>query len=345
MMQVPEFTTVRRGYDQTEVDSKVGDLVAAANRSKAEADKLREQLSLHQGRIAELETAVTQRSDPSLTDIGDRSQRIFAMLDEEVSQIRANALNEADKMIQSAQREATDTCQQADTYAATVRAQAEQDATARLTDASAKAEDVIASADQAARAKAGEAQAAYDQQRVRIATMAGDFEQWLADRRDQSENEFTARVKEQEAAIAGAEQHRALIETEAERYKQAQQAESDAILTEAQTQARQIVKEAGIAADQVRRESERDLDATMARKDAITAQMASLRQMLASTLTGTVPSINQAAAAPVAPVAPVEPSPTDLMMAEIDRAAARSKATVANDASAAASAVAAPVQQ
>jgi len=330
-MQVPEFTIVRRGYDQTEVDSKVGDLVSTASKAKAEADKLREQLSLHQGRIVELETAATQRSDPSLTDIGDRSQRIFAMLDEEVSQIRANALDQADKMIQSAQREATDTCQQADTYAATVRAQAEQDATGRLTDASAKAEEVIASADQAARAKAGEAQAAYDQQRVRIATMAGDFEQWLADRRDQSETEFTARVKEQEAAIAAAEQHRALIETEAERYKQSQQAEADAILTEAQTQARQIVKEAGIAADQVRRESERDLDATMARKDAITAQMASLRQMLASTLTGTVPSVGQAAEpAPVEP-AP-EPTPTDLMMAEIDRAAARSKAAVASDA-------------
>jgi len=331
MSEVPEFHLIRRGYDPTEVDQKVAELVSASNKAKIEADRLREQLNLHQGRIVELETAATQRTDPTLTDIGDRSQRIFAMLDEEVSQIRANAIDQTDRMLQSAQREATDTAQQADTYAATVRAQAEQDATQRLTDASATAEQVIASADEASAAKANEAQAAYDQQRVRIATMAADFEQWLADRRDQSETEFTARVKEQEAAISAAEQHRALIETEAERYQQAQQAEADAVLTEAQTQARQIVKEAGIQAEQVRRESERDLDATMARKDAITAQMASLRQMLASTLTGTVPAVG--AAEPVA----AEPPKSDLL-AELDRAAARSKKAVADSETAAASA-------
>ena len=82
-----------------------------------------------------------------------------------------------------------------------------------------------------------------------------------------------------------------MIETEAERYKQSQQAQADALLTEAQTQARQIVKEADITAEQIRRESDRDLEATMARKDAITSQMASLRQMLASTLAGGVPSL------------------------------------------------------
>jgi len=319
MSEVPDFHLIRRGYDPAEVEQKMAELTSTANKARVESDRLREQLNLHQGRIVELETAATQHTDPTLTDIGDRSQRIFAMLDEEVSQIRANAIEQTDKMIQSAQREATDTCQQADTYAATVRAQAEQDATQRLTDASATAEEVIASADEAAAAKANEAQAAYDQQRVRIATMAADFEQWLADRRDQSETEFTARVKEQEAAISAAEQHRALIETEAERYQQAQQAEADAVLTEAQTQARQIVKEAGIQAEQVRRESERDLDATLARKDAITAQMASLRQMLASTLTGTVPAVG-ASAEPPAP----EPVKSDLL-AELDRAAARSK--------------------
>jgi len=323
MSEVPEFHLIRRGYDPTEVDQKVAELVSTSNKAKIEADRLREQLNLHQGRIVELETAATQHTDPTLTDIGDRSQRIFAMLDEEVSQIRANAIDQTDRMLQSAQREATDTAQQADTYAATVRAQAEQDATQRLTEASATAEQVIASADEASAAKASEAQAAYDQQRVRIATMAADFEQWLADRRDQSETEFTARVKEQEAAISAAEQHRALIETEAERYQQAQQAEADAVLTEAQTQARQIVKEAGIQAEQVRRESERDLDATMARKDAITAQMASLRQMLASTLTGSVPAVG--AAEPAA----AEPPKSDLL-AELDRAAARTKKAAAD---------------
>jgi len=332
MSEVPEFHLIRRGYDPDEVNQKVAELVSTANKAKVESDRLREQLNLHQGRIVELETAATQRTDPTLTDIGDRSQRIFAMLDEEVSQIRANAIDQTDRMLQSAQREATDTAQQADTYAATVRAQAEQDATQRLTDASSTAEQVIASADEASAAKAAEAQAAYDQQRVRIATMAADFEQWLADRRDQSETEFTARVKEQEAAISAAEQHRALIETEAERYQQAQQAEADAVLTEAQTQARQIVKEAGIQAEQVRRESERDLDATMARKDAITAQMASLRQMLASTLTGSVPAVG-ASAEPAA----AEPAKSDLM-AELDRAAARTKKAMADAEGAATSA-------
>ena len=175
MIEVPEFHIVRRGYDQAEVDTKVEELVQTVNKAKTETDRLRDQLNAHQGRIIELESTNTQRADPSLSDIGDRAQRIFALLDEEVAQIRANAVAEADKMIQSAQREATEMCQQADTYAATVRAQSEQEATQRLTEASAKAEEVIASADEAATARANEVQAAYDQQRIRIATMAADF--------------------------------------------------------------------------------------------------------------------------------------------------------------------------
>ena len=288
MFEVPNFRSVMRGYDPTEVDMKVEDLVGSANQMQAEIERLREQIADQQGHIVELETEQAQGNDPALSDIGERAQRMFAMLEDEVRQIRANAVTEAQRLHNDSRQDADLTRQEADAYSADIRTQAEQDATRVMTDAQASANDIVTAADQAAQARGAEAQAAYDQQRARIAAMISEFEQSLVERREQSEAEFTARMKEQESAISAAEQQRAVIETDSEHYRHTKQAEADGILQDAQSEARKIVKQAEIAAEQTRREADRDLQATEARKDAIAAQMLALRQMLSGTLPGTV---------------------------------------------------------
>ncbi|MCL2783043.1 MAG: hypothetical protein FWD80_03600, partial [Propionibacteriaceae bacterium] len=195
---------------------KVEDLVAAANQMQGEIERLRDQVGVQQGHIVELETAQAQGNDPTLSDIGERSHRIFSMLDDEVRQIRAAAVAEAQRLRAESRQAADITRQEADAYSADVRTQSEQEATRLVTEAQAGANDIVTSADQAAQARAAEAQAAYDQQRARIAAMISEFEQSLVDRREQSESEFTARMKEQEASISSAEQQRAVIETDAE---------------------------------------------------------------------------------------------------------------------------------
>jgi hypothetical protein len=58
---------------------------------------------------------------------------------------------------------------------------------------------------------------------------------------------------------------------------------------EAEAKAQQIVNEAVARADRVRAESERELAAATQRRDSINAQLANVRQMLA-TLTGVAPT-------------------------------------------------------
>ncbi|MCL2465633.1 MAG: hypothetical protein FWF28_11280, partial [Micrococcales bacterium] len=79
------------------------------------------------------------------------------------------------------------------------------------------------------------------------------------------------------------------VEAETERYREGKQMEAESLLTDAQTEARKIIKQAEIKAEQVRRESDRDVQAALARRGAVKAQMTSLRQLLATPLTGEEP--------------------------------------------------------
>jgi hypothetical protein len=63
------------------------------------------------------------------------------------------------------------------------------------------------------------------------------------------------------------------------------------VVQEAESKAQQIVADAMTRADRIRAESERELAAATQRRDSINAQLANVRQMLA-TLTGVAPSIN-----------------------------------------------------
>ena len=302
MIQVPTFRSRLGGYDPSEVEPTVRALVQAANAAVAEMEQARLQADIEKGRVVELEMAGAQGADLTLIDIGHRNDRLFTELDQEVRQIRITALAEVERILNDAQQQAAATCNQADSYVASIRSHSEQDAARLLADAQTKANEVTAAAERAAQLKIDQSQAGYDEQRARMAAVTVEFEKTMSDRQDQVEFEFQSRMKVCEAAITEAEQHRAAIEAEMARYLQSRQAEARATLSDAQAHANNTVSQAQIDAEQVRRESEHELQAETARKDAIMSQLSTVRQMLATRLPSKFTSRMDEIAAAGAPV-------------------------------------------
>ena len=129
--------------------------------------------------------------------------------------------------------------------------------------------------------------------RAEAAATAAELERTLAERHEKAAVDFAEQLAANEAAIARAEEHRAAIDAEAERIRIAGQAQAEAIARAAQEEAEAITRAAqdkAVAtvsaardqAEKVRRESDRELQAATSRRDAITAQLANVRQMLAT---------------------------------------------------------------
>ena len=89
-------------------------------------------------------------------------------------------------------------------------------------------------------------------------------------------------MQNNEQAIAAAQERQAAIEAEADRTLAEAKAQADAHIKTARDEAAQHVDSSRLAAEKIRRESERELQAATARRDAITAQLTNVRQMLAT---------------------------------------------------------------
>jgi DivIVA domain-containing protein len=297
MSDGPTFRTVMRGYDVAEVDKAVADLEKTADQAKdqvahaqqqaedarAEAAQLRHELNTQRAQLNALQDEREANGGySSLTDLGERINRIFGTVDNETKQILATAKAEARRITEESTAAAEQLRRQADDYAKETKSRIDTDSVRIIADAQAKANDILDHADRESTARRDEAEAIFEQQRARAAAMAAEFEQTLADRREKAANEFAAQLQAQEDAIAAAEDRRATIESEAERYKTDVQGQAEAALTAANNQAYEIVEQARLSAERVRRESERELQAAGARRDAITAQLTNIRQMLAT---------------------------------------------------------------
>ncbi|HAM44668.1 MAG TPA: hypothetical protein DCM67_06605 [Propionibacteriaceae bacterium] len=85
-----------------------------------------------------------------------------------------------------------------------------------------------------------------------------------------------------EQALSATEQRRMAIQAEADRLLAEAKEEADALKRAARDEAAQRVDDARLAAERVRKESERELMAATARREAVTAQLTNVRQMLAA---------------------------------------------------------------
>ncbi|PFG18408.1 DivIVA domain-containing protein [Propionicimonas paludicola] len=302
MIQIPGFKTVLRGYDPTEVDRAIGDLAKARDQARSEAAdsaiestklqatvaQLEEQLSGYRTRLAAVEQ--NQPSDqPSFNDLGARIGRMLALAEDEADELKTRAKAEAERLSAEAEEAANQTKSAADRYARDVVSKADTEAARIVEAAKRQADEIVDYADREAVARREEAEAVYEHQRARAAAAAAEFERSLAERRDKAAEEFAAQMAANEQAINRAQERQVALEMEGDRALAEAKLAAESTIKAAREEAIQHVEAARLAALKIRRESERELQAATGRRDAINAQLANVRQMLA-TLGGTVAS-------------------------------------------------------
>lgn len=306
-MTDPTFRTVLRGYDPAEVERAVTQLRQAVEQARAEAadrvvevaklrnqlEQLQVQLNAQTSRIEELSTAQLNATPPGYAELGERIGSMLSLADREAQELLANARAQADKVTTEAQTASEKARSGAEQHAQEVISKADADAAAILENAKRQADDILDHADREATTRREEAEAVYENQRARAAEAAADFEKTLAARRDHAMADFAEQMRASEAALARAADQQNAMQVEAERTLADAKAQAAAIVKEARDQAGALVDEARLNADKIRRESERELLATTSRRDAITAQLANVRQMLATLGAGTMLTTSQ----------------------------------------------------
>jgi DivIVA domain-containing protein len=317
------FRTVMRGYEPGEVDRAIAELRKALDQSRAEGGDTSVALTKLRSQVAQLEeqangyrlrlAALEQEQKdftavPSYADLGARIGKILKLAEDEATDLVAKAKAQAEKLFIEAQAAADTTRTSADRYAADITNKTDAESTHILEVAKRQSDEILDYADREATARREEAEAVYEHQRARAAAAAADFEKTLADRRDKAAVEFANQMQVNEQAIVRAQERQAALDTEADRTLAEAKEQADLHLKGAREEAGHHVESARLTAEKIRRESERELHAATSRRDAITAQLTNVRQMLATL--GGVAIVNPLADpedAPEKPAAQPEP--------------------------------------
>ncbi len=294
MIQIPGFRTVLRGYDPTEVDRAIGDLCKARDQARAEAAdaalsqnksqaaiaQLEEQLAGYRARLAKLESA--KEETPAFSDIGARIGRMLALAEDEANELRQRAQAEADRITSEATSEVEQLTGNAERHSRDVISKADTEAARILEAAKRQADEIVDYADREAVARREEAEAVYEAHRARAAAAATEFEQNLAERRDKANAEFESQSAHHEQAISKLRERHDNLELEAENLLAGAKEQAEVIMKSAREEAIQHISAARATAVKIRRETERELEAAVARRDSINAQLSNVRQMLAT---------------------------------------------------------------
>lgn len=275
---------VRRGYDRDQVDARISQLTR-------DRDTAASRITLLEQRVEELsaeaETTRSQAADaePVYVGLGARVEKILRLAEEEADDLVEQARQDAARQQQAAGDAAGLARAEAETYASELKA-ANSEVCARIIEqAEALADELHTAADKDAKATRAEGTSFFEDTRVRAAQAAADFETNLTKRREQAERDLAARQAKAEARLAEVEQRAEKLRTDAERLRK--EAERRALQTtqNARQQAEDIVADANAKAERIRSESARETAALANRREAINAQLANVRSMLA-TLTG-----------------------------------------------------------
>jgi len=283
----PQFRVVLRGYEPAQVDRRLEELSIAVHEAARQRDDLLHRLtSLEEDRARR--AAGLPEEPPTYDHLGERIAQILKLAEEEAVEIRRRASLDIEGMQGELGDLAAKVRTDADRYAAAVRGEAEAEAERVLAEARRSVEERLEAAERDAAARLEEAAALLEEQRARTAEQAAEFETLLASRRKAAEAEFSQQLGE---ATSKLEQSAGMVdEARSEAERQLAQAEERArrIVEDAELQAATIISDAKAMATRIRADSERELIAATQRRDSINAQLANVRQMLA-TLTGSSP--------------------------------------------------------
>ncbi|MDR1767494.1 MAG: hypothetical protein LBR32_03525 [Propionibacteriaceae bacterium] len=295
MSEKPTFRTVMRGYDVVEVDKAIDDLYKALAQARSEAsnhsaeverlqttaNRLHQDVAEERSRTAALADEL-KNSHPTFEDLGKRIGQMLSLAEAEAEELVSTAKAEADKLGQDSAAAAAQVRSDTEAYAQDKASRADAEASKTIENARRQADEILDHADREATARREEAEALYEHQRARAAAAAADFERTLAERRDKAAAEFAAQMQANDDALARAEELQASTAAEAERIRVEAQEEAEGIVRDANNEAAKVVEQARMAAERIRRESDREVQAATARRDAITAQLTNVRQMLAT---------------------------------------------------------------
>lgn len=279
----PSFRIVRRGYEPTDVNRHVADLLKESGQHQQHIAELT-------AKVRELEASRAlvqeQAGDPgSFADLGKRVGDILTLADDEAADIRSRAQGEADALVDDARTAADRMRMEAQEYAAARRAESEEEAETLVAAAHRRSDELADEAEREASARRAEANAVYEAQQAEAARAAADFETTLATRRDAAESEFAGQFETAKAQLVEAQAHLDRTRGDAQRIRAEAETGARRLLEDAQKEAEAQVAQARTHADRIREESDRELAAATQRRDSINAQLGNVRQMLA-TLTG-----------------------------------------------------------
>jgi len=290
MTDTPQFRVVLRGYEPAQVDQRIQQLAQQADQARAHAEQLAERV-----RVLEQQDAAgaseASAAPATFEHLGERIAKILSIAEDEARELleRGRSLldDERQQVADAVSRQHGD----ADKYADQTRTDAETEAARVLEDARRNADDRLDAAERDAAARLQEAEAVYEQQRAKAAQAAADFETTLARRRGAAEEDFTTQMQEARQRLAELEAHIDETRTNAEKMNDETMRENRRLVEDAEKQAAGIVGDARAQAARVRADSERELAAATQRRDSINAQLANVRQMLATLTGGTAVSM------------------------------------------------------
>jgi hypothetical protein len=291
MSETPPFRTTMRGYEPAAVEHRIAELTAALGAAHQHAAQLSDRVRQLSALEQESRRQAAERPEPlapTFADFGARVGQILLLAEEEAAQIRSTAASEVAHRLAEIEGSTVKLRTDAERYAVGMRANAEREAGRIVEEAKRACEQLLDDADRQATARGQEAEALYEHQRAQAAKAAADFEQTLAGRREKAERVFQDRTTLAERQLATAEEQVAQLRAETEQATTEAARRAERLTAESKASAEQIVAEAIARADRIRSESERELRASTQRRDSINAQLANVRQMLA-TLSGAAP--------------------------------------------------------
>ncbi|MBW3086183.1 hypothetical protein KEM60_02394 [Austwickia sp. TVS 96-490-7B] len=318
----PQFATVFRGFDPGQVESALAGLresVATAREESARAQArldavrqerddvrtrlataerkadtqddtirdLRDQLAQVHAQLAQHDDLPTEDSPSSFVHLGKRVGQILSLAEAEATSLVMKATTEADRIRQDATDDGIRTRRAAEQYATETRERADTDAEQTLMEAKESSATLVDDAIRDAAARREEAEAYFERQRALASEAAAEFEQTLGQRREKATREFQSELASQEEELRRLTDRITVMRTDAEQERTQAAEESALRLSEAKAQAQEMVDTARSQAERIRRESERELAAAMARRDSITSQLSNVRSMLATFGLGT----------------------------------------------------------
>ncbi|QQS00383.1 MAG: hypothetical protein IPK37_16210 [Austwickia sp.] len=262
-----------------------GRLESRAEDSAAERDELKQRLVEAQAKIEQYRADLEAES--SFVHLGKRIGQILSLAEAEAASLITKATGEAAGIRDEASGEAERVRRSAEQYAAEVRERAETDVEQASIEAKENAATIVDDAVRDAAARREEAEAYFERQRAMAAEAAADFERTLGQRREKATREFQAEMAAQEDELRRVTERVNQMRLEGEQERANASSEAAQRLVEARDQAHEMVETARTQAERIRRESERELAAAMARRDSITSQLSNVRSMLATFGLGT----------------------------------------------------------